>query len=471
MTDDPKATSSEQEHQPPKPKRRLGITIFAIVGVLVVIAALVGGTFAYYEVRKTNNTIAKEQEKLDPFYTPPAQIPAKPGTVIRVEEIAGVDLPNGTAYRVLYASRDKDNKPVAVGGQFWVSTKPVPAGGRKVLGWAHGTVGLADQCAPSRSKNPLQDTDNWLNVAMENGYVVAATDYLGLGTPYPPTYLVGRQEATDVVNSVRAIKNFVKEPTTNKWIVWGHSQGGHSALWTAALAEQLAPELELIATGAAAPAQQLSVIVANQWPTAVGWAIGPEALLSFEHQYPDGNFRGVISEVGKQRLDSILGQCIMAAGFQGLAINELGGKFFTSDPIYSPAWAKAVLAQTPPVLPPSMPLFMSEGTADTVVLSGSNALMQEQWCRAGSNLTVEWLGNVGHLQVAMASGPAFMEWAQARWQGKPTQPNCSYPPASPALTPVKIPPQVLAAPVTEATVSIPGVNPTATFNPSPSPSN
>lgn len=459
MSDDDKSQPAG-DTTPPAHKTRVGVKIFATIGVIVVVLALVAGTVAAIVIHNGDKTKEQAQEALEPFYTPPANIPAKPGTVIRVEPINNVTLPNGKAYRVLYTTLDKDNKPAAASGQFWVSTKPVPAGGRRVLAWAHGTVGTAPKCAPSRSANPLQDTSYWLNVAMDNGYVVAATDYLGLGTPYPPTYLVGRQEARDVVNSVRAVKNFVKEPTTKDWIVYGHSQGGHSALWTAALSKQLAPELNLIATGAAAPAQQLEVIMQNQWNTAIGWVIGPEALVSFENAYPGRNFRGILSDVASDRLDSLLQQCIAGAGIQGMAINKAGGNFFTTDPITSPAWAKTGLEETPPILPASMPLFMSEGTNDDIVLSGSNALMQVKWCAAGSDMTTQWQGGITHLQVATVGGPTFMEWAQGQFAGKNPPRNCEYPPAVKPLPEVKVPPQVLAAPMTVATVDVPVNYPT-----------
>lgn len=448
--------------QPPARKTRTSIKVLATVGVICVVIVLVSVTALVYFVEKSENTVAQQQAALEPFYTPPADIPAEPGSIIRVEEMSEVDLDNGKTFRVLYTSLDNAGKPVAVSGMFWVSTKAVPQGGRRMMAWAHGTVGLADQCAPSRSSNPLQDSQNWLNVAMDQGYAVAATDYVGLGTPGHPTYLIGDQEARDVTYSVRALDEFVKEQTTKEWIVWGHSQGGHSSLWTGELANKIAPERKLIATGAAAPAQQLTVIMQNQWTTPVGWVIGPEALVSFENEYPDGNFRGIVSGVGQNQLDSMLAKCIQSGGIEGLILDEvLQQKFFDSNPIASPAWAKAALDQTPPVLPKSMPVFMSEGTNDQIVLSGSNALMQERWCAAGANLTVEWIGDIGHMQVATASGPAFMEWANDRWLGKPTQPNCAYPPASPPLPEVKVPPEVLKAPISQASVPVPAATASA----------
>lgn len=435
---------------PPGPAPRQRLRLLTILGAIFVIVILVAATIIGFKIYEGNRAVAKDQAQLEPFYTPPAQIPSTPGSIIRTEPL-DADVPGGKGFRVLYTSTGPKGEPVAVSGMLFVSNKPAPAGGRPVIGWAHGTVGLAPQCAPSRAKNVLEDTDDWLNTAMNNGYAVAATDYLGLGTPGPKTYLIGDQEAADVVNSVRALRNFEPAQAGKRWIVWGHSQGGHSALWTGHLAKKIAPELDLIAVGAAAPAAELMVIMQNQWKTTIGWVIGPEAYVSFKDRYPDRDYEAIVSDVAKRQMNTLQGECTTPAALQGMTIEKFGGQFFKSSPVDSPAWAQTGLEQTPPPLPASMPLFMSEGTADTIVLSGSNALMQEQWCKAGSDMAVQWLGGVGHLQVAVASGPTFMEWAVGQFQGKKAPRNCTFPPASAPYPPVTVPPQVLAAPATQGT--------------------
>ena len=99
-----------------------------------------------------------------------------------------------------------DGVAAASGGMLFVPSSPAPAGGRPVVAWAHGTLGQGDACAPSRSSNPLQDTDNWLGEMLALGWVVVTTDYVGLGTPGTDQYLVAQAEARDVVNAVRAAR-------------------------------------------------------------------------------------------------------------------------------------------------------------------------------------------------------------------------------------------------------------------------
>ncbi len=74
-------------------------------------------------------------------------------------------------------------------------------------------------------------------------YVVVATDYPGLGTPGPHPYLIGESEGRAVLDSVRAARAIEKAHAGKRFVVWGHSQGGHAALFAGELARRYAPEL------------------------------------------------------------------------------------------------------------------------------------------------------------------------------------------------------------------------------------
>lgn len=414
-----------------------------MIGALSIIVVIATGGLLLFKKEQVEDRMATQQAALAPFYAAPDPIPAEPGTLIRSEVMSNVTLRNGTAHRVLYTSLDSANQPVAVGGMVFVPTVEPPAGhDRKVVAWAHPTVGLADQCAPSRAASPLMDTDGWLGLMLDRGWVVTATDYYGLGTAGPKTYLIGQQEAKDVVNSVRAARNLGGSAAGTEWTVWGHSQGGHSALWTASLAAEIAPELKLLAVGAAAPAQQLLTIIEQQWETPVGWVIGTEAVVSFQDYYRQFQILDTVSRSGRAQVETLNSECVIADSVRATVSDKLDGAFFASNPLANPQWVMIAKQQTPPMPPKGMPMFMSEGTKDQVVLAGTNARMQQVWCSVGVNMTADWLGDVGHMAVANASGPSFVEWAADRFAGKSNRPNCSIPPASPPLPEPKLDPAV-----------------------------
>ena len=140
-----------------------------------------------------------------PFYQASAgEIAGPPGTLIRSEPMAFA--PAGAqAYRVLYRSTGMHGEPIAVSGVIVVPPGPPPQGGRPIVAWAHPTTGVVPHCAPSLGIFVFQQMAG-LRQLIEQGAVVAATDYPGLGTPGPHPYLVGDSEARAVIDSVRAAR-------------------------------------------------------------------------------------------------------------------------------------------------------------------------------------------------------------------------------------------------------------------------
>ena len=396
--------------------------VFGLI-VVVFLVGLVG--FGVFKLVTGNVAVDRAQSALDPFYTPPSQVPATPGTVIRSEPM-NLDLANGTAARVLYTSRDRQGAPIAVSGMVFTPTNPAtPA---PIVAWAHPTLGQADKCAPSRSAKPLTDMNDWLEPMLARGWVVTATDYAGLGTPGPKTYLIGEQSANDLVNAVRAAQQLTTAPTSPDWLLWSHSQGGQAALWAAAEGPNLAPELNLRGVGVAAPAAELMPIMDAQWDTVVAWVIGPEATESFVPAYPELDVLGALSQSARDSMADLAEQCITGQGIRGKVRETFDEQFFAANPSTNAAWTQIVAEQTPPVLPGDVPILLVQGTADEVVLASTNALFQNEWCAQGANLSALWLGGVDHAHVATIGGPAMVEWAAARFAGIPQQPNCSFPP-------------------------------------------
>jgi hypothetical protein len=376
----------------------------------------------------------EQQAVLDPFYTPPEPLPGPPGTVIRTEPL-GVNVPGATALRILYTSERPDGSLAASGGMLFIPHSPAPADGRPVVAWAHGTLGMGDACVPSRSQNPLQDTDNWLDQMMQLGWVVVSTDYVGLGTPGPNQYLVAQSEVRDIVNAVRAARNIPAAEAGTRYATWGHSQGGHTSIWTGHLGEEYAPELDLLGVAAAAPALNLPEIMGAQWDNVVGWVIGPDVVESWPTYYPDLPIDEILTTAGQDASARLSGECIKESALEGLAREKFGQQFFSVDPLTVTPWADAARAQTPPPLPAHMPVFIAQGTADTVVLPWPNAMVEEQWCAAGSSISVLWMGGISHQAAATTSGPSAVAWLADRFDGRPAGRTCDTPPPVAAKAP------------------------------------
>lgn len=395
--------------------RRHPVFVFTVALLLLAIVAVTVASVRH------RNAEDRRQAALQPFYTPPSPLPpGAPGSLIRSESFS-IDVPGARAWRVLYRSEDANGAATVSSGMVFAPTAPPADGGYPVVAWAHGTVGMGTSCAPSRSSNPLGQL-TWLNTMIANGWVVAATDYAGLGTPGTLRYLVGVDAAYDVLNSVRAASQLIA--TSPRFMVYGHSQGGASALWTGELASTYAPELSIVAVAAAAPAAELRALLDQQWNTSVGWAIGAEVLAAWPLSYPDLSASQVATRAGLRNYESIAKDCITDAALEGIIRQRIGQEIFKVNPSDNLQWAQRVAANTPAPLPAFIPTLVIQGLSDTVVLPNTTTLLAQRWCAAGSNLTTAWLGDQGHMTLGKVGGPLATTWLQQRLAGQPAQSTC-----------------------------------------------
>ncbi|MGO9027318.1 MAG: lipase family protein [Acidimicrobiales bacterium] len=403
----------------------LAATLLVIVVVVVTYIAL-----HHRERAVTSNRL---QASLAPFYVPPAGWQAaSPGTVFRTQPLAGVPS-GGRGWRVLYRTQRANGAAAVSSGMVFVPGPGAPVApptGRDVVAWAHPTTGLGDQCAPSRTADVESDVQG-LGSFLQAGWVVTATDYAGLGTPGIEQYLIGKAEANDVLNSVRAAQRMPEVDAGSDVALWGHSQGGQSVLWTIHYAPTYAPEIHIVAAAVAAPAAELPILFSHQWNTLVGSLIGSEVLLSWPATYPGLSTSG-ISRASVGTLQGTADQCIKQGGEDLLVKSKLGGEpFFDKDPLTSAAWTRQFEANSPP--PPTVPTLLVQGTQDTVVLPGSNVTYLDEACAAGSQVTGDFIGNLGHFEAGKAGAPFAFTWFQQRFAGLPSDSTCGTLSPVPAL--------------------------------------
>lgn len=236
----------------------------ALVVVSLCVAAGVGGAPASAATKAAK---VRTGPAGSAFYTPPAGAlsGSAHGGVIWARRQTGPDALTGAGSRslVLYRTTGVRGRAVAVSGSVTLPRGKAPKGGWPVITYAHGTTGIADICAPTRTPGTgrIAGYTNYvyptLRKFLNAGYAVVRTDYEGLGTPGDHPYLNGRSEGRSVLDIVRAARRL--EPSLGRRVVIaGHSQGGHAALWATALAGTWTPELKIAGTVAFAPASHLS---------------------------------------------------------------------------------------------------------------------------------------------------------------------------------------------------------------------
>ncbi len=315
------------------------------------------------------------------YQVDPTELPGPPGSLIRVEPLSGAP-PGAAAYRVLYRSRGLANQPIAVSGVMVIPEGPVPGRGREVVAWAHGTTGIMPRCAPSLRPNVLGLIPG-LNEMLARGHVVTATDYPGLGTAGPHPYLVGVSEARAVIDSVRAARALRESSAGARFAVWGHSQGGHAALFTGQLTRAYAPELELVGVAAAAPATELAALLEDDLSTFKGKVFTAMALWSWSRVF-NAPLDNVVAPQAMEAVRRTAENCDETFfDLIDVIIDEfpLRHRFLTADPARTEPWRSIIARNTPGGAPAGAAVFIAQGTADIEVLPAITDRFARRLCR------------------------------------------------------------------------------------------
>ncbi len=361
------------------------------------------------------------------FYDVPAPLhPAPPGTVIRSERMDGAaGIPGGAVtYRVLYHSTSVTGADIAESGVVIVPGGPAPVGGYPILSWAHGTTGEADPCAPSVANAVLVPD---LGQLLKDGFVIAATDYEGLGTSGLTPYLVGASEGRSVLDAARAARNLVGADATDTVMIMGHSQGGHAALFAGELAPTYAPDLYIAGVVALAPVGPLTEFVPLH-PPARPLSNAVYALLAvtvWSQLYPDITAAPPLTARGRSLRSTVESTCL---GNVALAVAG-----YDADQLFAPGWATsgpmtaAIEENTPGVAPTPAPILVLQGGSDpTIRPAGTTNLVNDRLCQVDHD-TVDYIVYPGanHTSVLDASAAAVTRWIRERMAGDPATNTCA----------------------------------------------
>jgi acetyl esterase/lipase len=368
------------------------------------------------------------------FYRPSEQeLAGAPGTIIRRERMRFVPPGAAVAYRVVYRSKGLKDEPIAVSGMVIVPQAPPPnplpdgAGAvRPIVAWAHPTTGVVPRCAPSLALFRFQQIQG-LREMLKRGYVVTATDYPGLGTAGPHPYLVGVSEGRAVLDSVRAARAMPDVGDGKSFAVWGHSQGGQAALFTGLLVESYAPELDLAGVAAASPPTALVPLLAEDFNSAGGKNITAMTLWSWSRVYGAPIDRVVeppaiktVDRLAEACIESIYDFVIRQRIERALETSFLSVKNLTDvEP-----WRALAQENSPAPLPPHIPVFLAQGTADRLVWPAVTERYMKSLCDGGSKVRMLLLPGERHGFSGRDSADAAVAWIAQRFAGRDPPTDC-----------------------------------------------
>lgn len=347
------------------------------------------------------------------------------GRLISAEPIR--DTPAGVqAWQIRYWTSNQSGQSFQVTGIVAAPREAVPPRPRRVLAWTHGAWGVAEKCAPSLSANFFAASAGM--DAVRQGYIVVAPDYIGLASPSMHPFLVGGDTAHAVLDAVRAARAIPGAGAGNDFAVWGESQGGHAALWTAIAARGYAPDLRLVATAAAAPPTDLAAnlregsdknaralllsFTLHSWSELYGFSLDPIANRTNQgiiHRLAQNN---CVSLDKKPKLGTILGIVTVARATKNKDIA-------TIEPWGSFARANSV----DPARVPG-PLLIAQGDKDTIVAPAVTRRFAKAVCRQRTKLRWIEMRGTEHGASARDSAIETLAWIGARFDGQPPPDDC-----------------------------------------------
>jgi len=322
----------------------------------------------------------------------------------------------GRTWTLLYRSTSIRGKAIGVSGFVMLPRGKPPKGGWPVVSWAHGTSGIADSCAPSREpKGPYTfyaapQFGAWLKA----GYAIANTDYEGLGTPGVHPYLVGRSEGRGVVDIVRAVRQ-LDGRLGRRYVIAGHSQGGHAALFAAALGPKWAPELRLRGVAAFAPASHLGLLsrALPGFTTPSGFSgLAAMVLRGVSSAYPQIDPDKIASDQALALLPKVdqvcLGELNSPSLFGGLAPASLIRPGADMSKLHS------ILDAQNPNLKIATPILIAQGLSDTTVFPFMSNQLDTELRDGGNKVTYLTYPDVSHVGVVGAADAPTKKFFAAR---------------------------------------------------------
>lgn len=366
------------------------------------------------------------------FYTFEDEAPDTPGILIRQEPLdAHQSVPGAVINtRLLYTSTDglEGGEPIIVSGGLFLPPGTPPEGGWPLLLWSHGTVGIADKCAPTWTGYVPFHNDH-LQGWLEEGYAIVTSDYQGLGTKGTHPYLATRPAAYSNLDVIRAVQA-ADFPISDAVVIAGQSQGAGAALATAGHAADYAPELNIrgvVATGVPFFTPEALIAVQDARPNdVVDPMLGYNflALTLLAQIDPDFHIEDFVSDEALPLVREVANICNRDMRVRIRQAGLTYNKTFKQSPAES---LKQAFAQMQfPTLDFPVPVFVGTGADDRDTPPRMQATFVKAACAAGSTLDARLYDGFDHLTVLNHSQTDSKAFVARAFAGTPVPGNCSH---------------------------------------------
>lgn len=368
----------------------------------------------------------------DPFYHTPAGFEAAaPGAILAVRAVQtalfGRIPQQFPAWQLLYRSSDLHGAPTAA-----VTTVLLPAGARPdatrpLLSFQCAIDAVSSTCFPSYALRRGAKAGGsvpqieflFLTSALARGWAVSIPDHEGVqgrwGIPREPGYLA--------LDGIRAALNF--EPlglTENTQVgLWGYSGGGLATAWTAEMASEYAPELDIVGAFMGSPVGDLpSTFLRLNGTLHAG--LPTLVVAGLRRAYPK------LDDIINRHVSS-KGLALLAAADQQSTVSAVAHlvRHDLDDHLDMPLADLLALPEVAEVFEdlavgtrtPSMPLLVVQAVHDNVIHIDDIDGLAERYSQRGAHVTYLRDRLSEHLSLLPLSAPLALNWLDDRFNDRP----------------------------------------------------
>jgi pimeloyl-ACP methyl ester carboxylesterase len=404
-----------------------------LVGIILVTSCASHTATVDAELARTKSTKPKPRGDggVSPFYSFPSDsMPKDPGVFLRDEPLESHQSIPGAAkgVRLLYTSTDGLGGELIspVSGALFLPKGNAPEGGWPIVLWSHGTVGIADVCAPSWT-GYVPFHEKYLKQWLDQGYAIVASDYQGLGTSGTHPYLATRPAAYSNLDIVRAVQS-TDHPLSTKVVVIGQSQGAGAAIATAAHAPSYAPEIDLlgvVATGVPYFSPETLIAIQEARPSnKVDPLLGYNflALTLIEQLVPEFKLADYVFESVLSTANAVTHVCNRDMRKR---IEEEGLTYDNTFKASPNEPLKVAFAQMGfPTLEIEIPIYLGTGSIDRDTPPRMQAALARKACSAGASIQAFLYDGFDHLTVLNHSTIDSIPFVEKLMSGDSFAGNC-----------------------------------------------